>query len=242
LAQHFGQGGFVNDRFDIADAMAKVARTLEAPTSLEETLFEITHVARDTVPGVSAAGISILHRNGPIETVAATDQLVHDVDALQYEFGEGPCVDAIKAQHYLVVDDMAEEERWPKYAPRALEHGVRSQMGFQLSIDNERLGALNLYAMEPNAFDEEARHIGGLFATHASMAMGAARKEQQLNTALDNRKMIGQAIGLLMCKYELDEDRAFRFLLRVSQSGNIKLREVAREVVAAANDQARAKG
>ena len=70
-----------------------------------------------------------------------------------------------------------------------------------------------------------------LFAMHAALAMGRRRQIEQLNEALHTRKVIGQAIGIVMERYELDEDRALQFLVRVSRTGNIKLRTVAQEIV-----------
>jgi AmiR/NasT family two-component response regulator len=74
-------------------------------------------------------------------------------------------------------------------------------------------------------------HAAELFAVHASIALGHAQQEHQLNQALSSRKVIGQAVGILMERYQIDQDRAFHFLMRVSSTSNIKLRDVAHELV-----------
>jgi AmiR/NasT family two-component response regulator len=73
--------------------------------------------------------------------------------------------------------------------------------------------------------------MAALFAAHAGLALGRAQREDQLRTALASRQLIGQAVGIIMERYRMDETRAFDYLARVSSHGNIKLREVAREVV-----------
>ena len=89
-----------------------------------------------------------------------------------------------------------------------------------------------------DSFTQDARHIGQLFATHASVAMGKARVEHDLSQVLITRKEIGQAIGILMGRYNLTEDRAFQFLVRQSRDTNTKLREVAHGLVQMLEDQA----
>jgi AmiR/NasT family two-component response regulator len=104
---------------------------------------------------------------------------------------------------------------------------------------------LNLYSRRSYAFDADTRRAAWLFATHAAFAMGRTRQVQELeelHQALVTRKVIGQAIGIIMQRYELDEDRAFEFLIRVSRSSNTKLREVAYEITEKQNKKARANG
>jgi GAF domain-containing protein len=225
------------DRPDLADALARAAREINSPHDLESTLDAIVHAAQRSLPGVEHVGISVVHRDGKIETQAGTDQLVWDVDGIQYELGEGPCLHAIEAvdSPVVVVDDLRHDQRWPRYVPRALERGVKAQLGLRLYTEDETLGALNLYSTDSDTIDPELVHVAELFATHAALALGRARREQSLNEGLASRKLIGQAIGIVMERYELDEDRAFGYLVRVSQHGNVKLRAVAQELVDQAN-------
>lgn len=211
--------------------MDTVARSLNREVPLDELLQLIVESCVDTVPGVDEAGISLLRRNGRIETVAATAQVVRDLDAVQYEVGEGPCHDAIRGDGMRCVDDLAHDDQWPAYAPRAVELGIHSQLGLQLYVEDTTLGGLNLYAFQPNAFDEMTPRVAGLFATHAAHALGRRITHDQLSEAMDSRKIIGQALGIVMERYHLDEDRAFAFLTRVSQTGNVKIRTLAAQLV-----------
>lgn len=198
-------------------------------------LDAIVRTAVRSMPGVDHVGISIVHRDGGIETMAGTDQLVWELDAVQYELREGPCFDSIATAPVTVANDLRHEQRWPRYVPRALEQGVKAQMGLRLYIEAETLGGINLYSTDATTIDPELQHVAELFATHASLALGKVRQVEQLNSALYTRKVIGQAIGIVMERYQLDEDRAFKFMVRVSSQSNVKLRDIAQDLVDESN-------
>jgi GAF domain-containing protein len=183
------------------------------------------------VPGFDQVSISLTYSDGLIETRSASSELVETLDALQYEAGEGPCFDAFTEPAIVTAAYLRREQRWPIYVPRAARAGVTAQLAVPLrDADNVR-GALNLYSTTDEAIHPEAVDIATLFATHASLALGWARTQEQLGSALATRKTIGQAIGLVMERYQINEEKAFAFLVRVSSTGNIKLRDVAQELV-----------
>jgi hypothetical protein len=127
----------------LAEAMAEAARSLNTPEALEDVLDRLAQAACTAIPGVDYAGVSIARRTG-IETMAATDPIVEQADQLQYQFGEGPCLDALSGQRSAVVRDMRTEQRWPSFAPRAVKLGVLSQMGIEIFRQGASVGGLNL--------------------------------------------------------------------------------------------------
>ena len=146
--------------------------------------------------------------------------------------GEGPCLDAAHEHETVRVDEMATEERWPDFAGRAAQIGAKSMLSFQLFVERDNLGALNLYGRTPRSFDEESEYVGLLFASHAAIAFADAEQVRHLNVALDRRDLIGQAKGILMERYKVTADQAFRVLVRASQNHNVKLHDVAHELTA----------
>ena len=212
---------------DLAEMLGELARTLSAESGLEDTLQAMTSGSVHSVPGADYAGISLVHGKQHVESVAATDELVRKADEAQGALGEGPCLDAIWEQKTVSVADMQEERRWPKFAPQALELGVRSMLSFQLYTDGRNLGALNLYSREVNAFGEESLHIGLLFATHAAVALRGVQNEKQLLRAVESRDTIGMAKGILMERHKITGDQAFDLLVRGSQTAHLKLNDVA---------------
>ena len=138
-----------------AEAIAEVARQLQAECSAQETLQTMVELAVSTISGCDHAGVSIVERNGEIDTPAASDDVPRQVDALQYETDEGPCLDAIRAHAVFETDDLGAERRWPKFSSRATrETGVRSMLSFRLFVEQGTLGALNLYSKRTSAFDD----------------------------------------------------------------------------------------
>jgi GAF domain-containing protein len=204
---------------------------------LNEVLSEITRVARRAVPGVEAASITLI-RGEKAFTAAYDGQMALDADELQYERGYGPCIDAGLAGQVLRIDDMAREERWPDYTRHAADHGICSSLSVPLPFQSVTIGALNTYASRSHAFTEEDQILAEEVASWVASAIGnaeaAARTSDELahlRIAMKSRAVIEQAKGILMERYKVTEDRAFAVLSRASQQGNIKLREVADELV-----------
>jgi hypothetical protein len=224
---------------EIAEAMSEVAASLQAPMDLDGTLELITRSAADTIPGIVEASISITTKDGEIQTLAPTGPLVMRADSLQYELGEGPCLHAALEEPVVVVEDLATDSRWPDFGPKAAALGFGSQVAFQFKATAPNVrGALNLYAGKPRAIDQDSIQLGSMFASQIAVALGWARQDQTMTEALATRNVIGQAVGILMERYKLDSERAFAFLVRLSQSSNTKLRQIADAVVAQVNENA----
>jgi GAF domain-containing protein len=217
---------------DAASALAQAARTIHREDTLEETLAAIAETARISVPGIDHAGISIVTPKGGIETTAATDPIVWEFDRLQYDLGEGPCLSTMRGTPVVSVPRARHDQRWPRFMPQALRLGLRSQLAVRLFLDDEgTMGALNLYSTSQEEIDPDAEHVAELFASHAAIALHQAREVEHLNQALESRKVIGQALGIVMERYGLDENHAFSFLLRASSTSNIKVRDIAAQLV-----------
>jgi hypothetical protein len=225
---------------ELSEVMDQVAESLRFPIDLDETLTVITTGAAVAVPGIEYASISITRQDGCIETLAPTEALPVQADELQYELGEGPCVRAALQEPVVQVDDIRSDPRWPAYGPRvAKQLGVGAQIAFQFHAHPHVRGALNLYSTQPHSLTDDTRQLGALFANLAAVALGWSRQDDTMNQALMTRNVIGQAIGIVMERYDLDADRAFSFLVRTSQTANIKLRDVAARVVADATVKAK---
>jgi GAF domain-containing protein len=223
---------------DMAAAVSEAARRLTTEHDLDSTLQSIVVAAAASLPGINLAGITLAHRDGRLETLAASDPLVRDLDALQHELGEGPCVYAITVDCVVTVNHIHHDQRWPQFVPRAVALGLKSQMGLALHADEQKLGGLNLYSTETDVIDPDVQHLAELFAAHAALALGFVRRNEELNTALAARKTIGQATGILMERYGITQDQAFGYLRRESSTTNTKLRDIAAEIVQQVDAQA----
>jgi len=226
-AQHQGSA-VVNE---LAEQLGGVARLLEAQDDTEVMLDELVAAAVRLVPGAQEGSIGLVVGRGQVTSQHPSGELPEQVDAIQTATGEGPCLDAVWEQQTVRVSDLRSEQRWPQFARHALEAGVGSLLSFQLFVEGDNLGALNLLSREPDAFDDDSEQVGLLLASHAAVAIAGAQKVDDLSTALANRDAIGQAKGMLMERYEIDAEQAFRVLVRISQHSHRKLRDVAAELV-----------
>ena len=126
--------------------------------------------------------------------------------------------------------DLRTDPRWPRYGPQAAALGLGAQMGITLHapLPGPR-GAQRL--REAAADLRRGLRLGRLFAAHASLLLGFGSTINHYTSAMESRRTIGVAIGIVMERYTIDDDRAFAFLVRVSQDSNVKLREVAADIV-----------
>ena len=195
------------------------------------TLEHVAQGAVDAVPAVDASGVSLRKRRHRVESGAATAPVAGVCDALQYELGEGPCVEAIWEAESFLCQDTSADPRWPRWGPRAAQEGVGSVLSVRLATSAETLGAINMYAHRTRAFSQDDVDRGLIYAVHATNAMNIARLVNGLQTAVHSRHLIGVAQGILMSRYGLALDHAFEVLRRYSSHKNVKLRDLAGEVI-----------
>ncbi len=229
----------VSQHLSVAAALARASMTINASRTVDETLEAIVHATRSSLPEFAHVSVSVRNGAGRFETSAGTDELAFDLDRVQYDLGEGPCVEAIESEPVVAVPHLRHDQRWPRYVQAAADRGVRSQVAVRLFTRNRHVAGLNLYSTEREDVQVDSLDTARLFASHAAILLGHVQEEDQLNQALQTRKIIGQATGILMEHYRMDADRAFQFLLRASSTGNVKLRDVAQEVVTASIERYR---
>ena len=200
------------------------------PASRDAALRSISDSAVANIPGVDFASITVQEADEVLRTLATTDPLAEKLDSIQYELREGPCYDAVTAERFVLVNDVSATTVFPRYGPRAAEHGIGAQAAIQLVHKRERAG-LNLYARRPGAFDRSTVHLAELFATQAAALLEYAVQVEHLDEALHTRSDIGTAVGIVMERYRIDRNLAFAYLVRNSNNRNLKLRVLAQQVI-----------
>lgn len=215
------------------DALAffsQMALELHDEPDAEATVQRIAEYARIAV-GCDDAGIMLVHARKQIETAAATSPRVVASHDLQITHDEGPCLDAIDGDGVYLVTDTATDPRWRKWGPAVHDVGLMSAVSVRLETRGRRYGSLNLYSSETGTFGDDDIAVATIFSRHASVALAAAHNEDGLQVAIDARKLIGQAQGILMERFDIDDQRAFTFMRRQSQDRNEKLRDIAAWIV-----------
>lgn len=206
----------------------------EAP-DVSTTLGLIAALAVQVVPSAEHAGITRVV-SGSLHSVGATSSVVEQVDALQYELGSGPCVDAAIEKNVYVGNDLVADTRWPIFGRRAAdEHGVRSMVSFRIYLEQDPLiAALNLYAHTVDAFTEHDIALGLLLTTHGAIALaaaGARDRAAHLTAAVHSNRRIGIAIGIVMAQHKVTQDQAWDLLRITSQDTQRKVRDIAEDVI-----------
>ncbi|WNG92109.1 GAF and ANTAR domain-containing protein [Mycobacterium sp. ITM-2016-00318] len=224
---------------DLAVRMADLARTVAGPRSVNDVLSDVTTAVMELIPGTDTAGVLMIGKGGKFESLAGITELPHKLDELQMTFNEGPCVQAALDEVIVRTDDFRTENRWPKYSPAVVELGVLSGVSFKLYTTSRTAGALNLFSFKPHAFDGQDETIGTVLAAHAAAAILASREGEELQSALSTRDRIGQAKGIIMERFNVDDVRAFDMLRKLSQDSNTRLVDIAQRVIDTRGDGAR---
>lgn len=219
-----------DDGADVADVFAQLAVELHEEPGVEETVEAVLQFALQAV-SCTHAGVALSQRRGQLETLAVTDPLIEQSDQIQRDSGEGPSLDVINGEDTFLVPDTASDERYPIWAPKVAALGLRSVLSVRLQANGTALGVLQLSNTEPYAFEPDDDAVAHILARHASVALASARQEASLWQAIDARKLVGQAQGILMERFGIDGDKAFTVLRRYSQDNNIKLRDVAQRLI-----------
>jgi ANTAR domain/GAF domain len=219
---------------EVAEQLQRFARRFIPEIGGPLDPASIVQEAVDAIPGATAAGLTLIRGQSQPRTLGATDKLVEQVDAIQYDAGEGPCLEAIEESDITAVADLETDTRWPEFSARTVRSTpVRSMFGVRIFLGPNDRGALNFYATERDAFTELDLGIGAIFSTLSSLALQNALESQKnvnLETALESSRQIGMAMGILMSSRLLTPDQAFDQLRMASQHLHRKLRDVAAEV------------
>jgi GAF domain-containing protein len=222
-----------------AAATAELQQLLLATDNIDEFLQQVAHLAATVLPGELSCGITI-RRNHRAITAASSDARASQVDGIQYNHDHGPCLTSLNTGEVVLIDDLATDDRWNGYQIPALGHGIRSSISLPLHGDHKVIGALNLYATRPRAFGSQEQLAAQRFAGEASRALTLALRlaeraemSHDLQHALASRAVIDQALGIIMGQNRCTADEAFETLRTISQNRNVKVRDIAAEMITA---------
>ena len=218
----------------MADQFGQLAMSLADGVDEPLTQQRLVEFAVRGVPGAEHASLTVVAGSRPPRTTAHSDPGPYEWDQLQYEHGEGPCLEVIATNGVALANDLSSDSRWPRFA-RALvdQTPARSMLSFRLFLSEQNRAALNMYATRAGAFTDQSVATGAMFAAYTSMALLAAARNDQANhltRALETNREIGVAMGIMMAGGKLTGQQAFDQLRMASQNLNRKLRDIAADV------------
>lgn len=172
-------------------------------------------------------------------TVASSSPAAEALDEIQYHYGDGPCLTASREHRLVHVADTRTDPRWPEYGRAAAANGVLSALGVPLDLGGEASAALDVYADRPHKFDPATIQVVQREVSSASSALRLAVRmekhrdaETDLKAAMASRTTIDLAVGIVMGQNRCTQEQAFDILRTASSHRNVKLRDLAADLVA----------
>jgi len=219
------------------EALERLGGTSLADHSMPSVLDLVVSLAHRSLPGRPEASVTLMRGSRP-HTAAFSGVLARKLDESQYGRGYGPCLEAAATGEVVEVADTRVDRRWPGYLETAVGQGCLSLLCLPLPLQEGVTGALNVYAREPSAFDDDSRERAPRLASYAAVVAGnmllyedVLAKAANLEVALRSRAVIDQAKGMLMERFRLTADQAFQALAQVSMESNRKVRDIAERFV-----------
>lgn len=225
------------DTAKIADGLSAV---LDRPGTHagESDLTSAVGLIGLTIPQCAYASVTLLDERQRPHTVAATHPEARELDEKQYRLGAGPCLDAAMRRTVNRSGMRDTTQRWPEFVAMTTREGIGGYLAAGLRLPEGSAGGLNLYGHDEGVFGTLDDSLVGALAEHVASAIDASRSHRaahtlavQLQTALRSRPVIDYAIGVLMAQTACGPERAFELLKRASQDNNIKLRDLAAQIV-----------
>jgi ANTAR domain/GAF domain len=222
-----------DDPTDPYHVFQSLARLIYIGSTFEEVYQHLVDTAPRVVSGCDHASLMLARRDS-YETAAASDEVARHIDQLERELGEGPCVDAIDDEAGQIDPDISKQSAWPRLAERVLaDTPVRGMAGYRIVLEGKKVGALNLFSDTPGALEQDGDEgaVLAAFTSVALMSVSNRERADSLSRGLESNREVGKAIGLLMAAHQIGSDDAFEVLRKASNDMNMKLTEVAREVI-----------
>jgi GAF domain-containing protein len=222
---------------DAANSVAALNAYFVGGSTMGETLHRVAELAGAAVPATNFVGITMMVRGKPATTVF-TDPDAPEIDQAQYDTGHGPCLDAFRTGKVCAIPSTRRDITWPEFSRACLDHGIHSTLSLPLNAADLTLGATNLYSNEADAFPTAGIDAATAFASQAAIVLANAQAYtdartlgEDLTKSMAAREIIEQAKGIIMGSLRCTPDEAFEQLVRQSQATNIKLRDVAEQLV-----------
>lgn len=217
-------------RVDNADTPSSVTVCPPVEDAVAAVVHDVLQASTKIVPGIRHVALSALECEA-FRVLTATDDLPRRLESLQVAMNEGPTRDALREVVPVVVAREDIVARWPEFGLRARALGVTSIAAVPLCWGGRVLGALSVYSDDEGPPPDSVVELATAYAVQAAATLSYAKKAENLEFAMITRQQIGQAVGVLMERCELSAEAAFNYLRRVSQTGNVKLRDVAKDLL-----------
>lgn len=222
---------------ETVEKLSRVTRLLKTQRTLPAKLEAAVAIVKRTVPTCDAAGVVLLIEGAPT-SIAVSDRLAMEIDLVQYGTGQGPCLAAVAESDVVRIDVLERDSRFTRFAPGALDLGLKSVLSTPLAAHGRTVGALNMYSVRPDAFDASTEEAVRPIAEFAAEAISTSPlyaysldMVDGLVESLESQALIGQATGVLMVTEEETGEDALARLRDLALRSGESMRTVAEWVL-----------
>ncbi|GGU27656.1 GAF and ANTAR domain-containing protein [Lentzea flava] len=228
---------------EAAEALELLRDAFTGEESLDTALQRLAETAARAIPDADAVTVSVV-TSGQLRTAATTDPRLTEVDEKQYSAGRGPCFESARTLRPVRAVAGEHLDVWPEFEAGVAQHDIRAYLSVPVVLPSpkaagdEHVGTLNIYSHTAAAFDPFDEGLMRLFTTAASATITSDQRWQRsrehiahLEQAMISRAVIDQAKGVLMAVHSCTADEAFAMLVERSQHENVKLRDVAKNLL-----------
>lgn len=235
---------------ELSTVFARIRGMLLTEETATHAVALLAQAVKEAIPGATGAGVSLMDAQGQRTSAGSTDQLVLAADELQYELGEGPCLDAWASTRVVRSDDVAADPRWPHWNRLAARMGISSVLSVPLLHKTETLGAIKVYSGIIQTFDERSEQLLTLIAEPTATLLANIQSTEvphrisaDLKQAILSRDSIAIARGILMERNALDADEAMYELITLARRNGQSLWRAADQVISSVGSRrAKAQG
>lgn len=222
---------------EIVAVLRMLTAQLVVSDDLEHALSRLAETAADLIAGPASCGVTLVGA-GEARTAASSSGLPELMSKIQYAANDGPCLAAIQGREMILSQDLRHEQRWPDWIEQALNHGVRGVLAVPVDVDDEVIGALTLYAAEPDRFPPDVELTAMLLAEHAGLLIAGvldrsrlASRTAELTAALGDGETVNRAIGIVMAQRSCSAENALEVLRQAAATLQLPLTAVAERLV-----------
>ena len=218
------------------DALQELAAELRIDRGLGAALVGITEAATTTVPGCDAASVAISLEGRPA-TAAVSARIALELDLLQYDTGEGPCLASLKTHEALRLDLVEQGDRFPHFAMGAAALGVVAVLSTPAISAGQVIGTLNLYSRS-RPFDESSVAVAAILAAQVAIAIVSSAEVDSARIAVDRAQRyademaeISTAQGLLIGSEACTAEQADGLLRNAAIRDAVQVGDIARRII-----------
>jgi transcriptional regulator with GAF, ATPase, and Fis domain len=222
----------------IAETFVELADTMVDHFDVVEFLHRLAERCVELLD-CSEAGLLLADAAGMLRVMASSSERSDALDLLQTQNEEGPCFEAYHRGEPVSSQDLvADHDRWPTFAPEAVQRGFCSVQALPMRVRGSTVGALNLFRSDTGAIADRDLPLAQAMADIAALSLLQERTLResrgvvgQLQAALSSRVVIEQAKGVLAERAQIGVDAAFERLRGYARRENRRLSDVARDVI-----------